>query len=102
MSPHGRKLAMFALSILFTGQGGLAISPASASKPVPKVIVGCVVNGAFISSDGYHIFPRYRDGREVDLREFEGYKTTIEGVLLPGDRFILNKPPRASGRCGAK
>ena len=69
------------------------IAPAVASKPVPKTIVGCVANGIFVSSDGYEIRPSNADGREFDLRPFEGHQVTISGDLLPGDAFILKKPP---------
>jgi hypothetical protein len=87
--------------VLATILGLAAISPAFASKPMPKTIVGCVVNGAFIA-DGYSIRPRYADGREADLRSFEGRIVTIKGALLPGDLMIISKPPRDSGRCETK
>jgi hypothetical protein len=79
-----------------------AVAPALASEPVPRVIVGCVVNGAFISSDGYHIRPRDRAGQNVELGALEGRKVTIEGLLLPGDAFIVEKPLREAGPCDAK
>jgi hypothetical protein len=86
-------------AVLAIASASLAIAPAIASKPVPRTIAGCVFNGTFISADGYDIHPRHADGREVDLRPFEGRTVTISGALLPGDELIVNKPPRASGPC---
>jgi hypothetical protein len=62
-----------------------------------RVIVGCVVNDAYVSSDGYRISPRYKDGRAVDLRPFEGRKVTIDGLLLPGDHFMREGHRRRRG-----
>ena len=91
---------MIAIGCSPPSHGSLAgIAPAVASKPVPKTIVGCVFNGTFVSSDGYDIRPSYADGKEVDLRPFEGHQVTISGDLLPGDAFIVKKPPRDSGPC---
>jgi hypothetical protein len=70
-----------------------------ASQPVPRTIVGCVVDGAFISSDGYRIRPRDKDGRDVDLHALEGQRAILDGSLLPGDVMFLKTPPRASGPC---
>lgn len=75
------------------------IAPAVASKPVPKTIFGCVLNGSFVSSDGYEIHPRDVDGKAVDLGRLEGHQVAISGELLPGDAFILKKPPADSGPC---
>ncbi|MFH1341893.1 MAG: hypothetical protein ABIL01_11925 [Pseudomonadota bacterium] len=77
----------------------MGIAPAVASKPVPKTIVGCVTNGSFVSTDGYVIHPRTADGQAIDLRPFEGRQVTISGELLPGDAFIVKKPPADSGPC---
>lgn len=76
-----------------------ATAAAVASKAVPKTIVGCVFTGGFVSSDGYDIRPRHANGRALDLRPFEGHALTIDGELLPGDAFILNKLPRDLGPC---
>jgi len=81
---------------------GFANAGAVGSEPVPRTIVGCVAHGDFISSDGYHIHPRYADGREVDLLPFEGRKLTISGDLLPGDLLIVKEPPRDLSPCEAK
>ena len=97
MSAKYRKIAFFI--VLAMASGPLAIAPAMASNPVPKTIAGCVFNGRFISSDGYDIRPRYADGRQVDLRPFEGHGQTINGALLPGDVLIVDKLPRDSGPC---
>jgi hypothetical protein len=77
----------------------VAITPAVASKPVPRTIVGCVTNGSFVSSDGYEIHPTTANGQAVDLRPFEGRQVTISGDLLPGDAFIVKKPPADTGPC---
>jgi hypothetical protein len=102
MSAIGRQPAIGTLFTLVVGAGVMWVATAIASEPVAKVIIGCVVNGAYISSDGYRISPRYQDGREVDLRSFEGREVTIDGFLLPGDHFIVKKAPRDSGLCQAK
>lgn len=91
---RGIATALFAVFMIAAG-----LVPANASKPVPRTIAGCVFNGSFISSDGYHIRPRYADGREVDLRPFEGHALKISGDLLPGDAFILKGRPRNQGAC---
>ena len=98
MSGKGRETAIgfCAFAAVFVP---LAVAPANASKPVPKTIIGCIFNGELVSSDGYEIRPRYADGRTVDLKKFEGRGVSISGDLLPGDAFILNKPPRATGPC---
>lgn len=74
-------------------------SPAVASKPVPKSIIGCVTNGTFVSSDGYDIRPIGADGKPIDLRPFEGHALTINGDLLPGDILIVKGSPRDGGPC---
>jgi len=74
-------------------------TPAVASKPVPRSIVGCVMNGTFVSSDGYDIRPSHPDGKPFDLLPFEGHAVTIKGGLLPGDILIVKGPPRDGGPC---
>jgi hypothetical protein len=90
------------LAILATAPGLWSVTPALASRPVPRTIAGCVIAGAFISSDGYTIRPRYADGRETDLRPLEGRAVTISGALLPGDAFIVNTAPVDDGPCKTK
>lgn len=99
MSAGRHKTTIGFLVALMIGAGANAIVPAHASKPVPKTIVGCVFNAGFVSSDGDDIRPRYASGKEIDLRPFEGHTVTISGELLPGDAFIVNKPPVDSGPC---
>lgn len=84
---------------VFAVAAALCNAPAQASKPIPKVIKGCVVNGAFISSDGYTIRPVNADGKAIDLQPLEGHAVTMDGDLLPGDLFILKRLPADSGRC---
>jgi len=98
MSAQRHKIAIGLFAAL-AGASLAGIAPVVASKPVPKTITGCVFNGSFVSSDGYEIRPRNADGRELDLRPFEGHQVTISGDLLPGDAFILKKPPADSGPC---
>jgi len=97
MSAKHRKIALFA--VLAMAIGPLVVAPAMASNPVPRTITGCAFNGRFISSGGYDIRPRYADGRQVDLRPFDGHGLTIDGALLPGDVLIVSKLPRDSGPC---
>lgn len=99
MSGNGREIAIGFCAAFAAAFMPLAVAPATASKPVPKTIVGCVFGGNLISSDGYEIRPRYGDGRTIDLKKFEGRGVSISGDLLPGDAFILSKPPRDTGPC---
>ena len=99
MSAKRHRIAIGLFAVLAAATALAGIGPAVASKPVPKTIVGCVVNGGFVSSDGYDIRPMYADWKEVDLRPFEGHQVTISGDLLPGDAFIVKKPLVDSGPC---
>ncbi len=94
---HPLTLGICAVLTIALGSGG--IDAALASKPVPKTIVGCVIGGSFVSSDGYDIHPRQANGEAIDLHSFEGHSLTISGNLLPGDALIVNKPLRDGGRC---
>lgn len=99
MSAQRHRIAISLFAALAAATSFSGIAPAVASKPVPKTIVGCVTNGSFLSSDGYEIHPTTEDGQPVDLRPFEGRQVTISGDLLPGDAFIVKKPPADSGPC---
>lgn len=90
------------LAILAMALGLWSVAPTSASRPVPRTIAGCVIGGAFISSDGYTIRPRDADGRATDLRPLEGRAVTISGDLLPGDAFIVRAAPVDSGPCNTR
>lgn len=69
-----------------------------ASRPVPRTITGCVIEGILHSSDGYEI--RTRD---LSLEPYEGKRIQVRGSLLPGD--ILYVEPgsvKVLGKCGGK
>ena len=99
MSVNRRQFTNGLFAALAAATAFAGIAPAFASKPVPKTIIGCVFGGTFVSSDGYDIHPTDANGKEVDLRPFEGHTVTISGDLLPGDAFIVKKGPRDSGPC---
>lgn len=94
-----RMIQIGFLAVLVLASWHPSAGPALASKPVPRTVSGCVVNGIFVSTDGYHIRPMDANFREVDLLPFEGLRVTISGDLLPGDALIVKTPPRASGPC---
>ena len=66
-----------------------ATHPAAASKPVPRTLTGCVINGALYSV--YPGKPQYTVYRikvkDLNLSPYEGKKISISGNLLPGDTF---------------
>ena len=69
-----------------------------ASRPVPKMITGCVTEGVLHSSDGYMIRVR-----ELNLGPFEGERIQVRGYLLPGDVFHAEPGSvKVLGRCGGK
>jgi hypothetical protein len=77
-----------------------AASPAAASEPQPSQMIGCVIEGFFINSNGYRLRPRAEAaGDAMDLTRFEGRSLLIDGALLPGDAFILKSLPRDVGPC---
>lgn len=68
--------------------------PASASRPVPRTLEGCVINGAFFSVyKGASTETGKRDiayrirVQNLDLSPYEGKKIRLQGRLSPGDRF---------------
>ena len=75
---------------------------AEASRPVRRVMIGCVVNGTLVNQNGYRL--RVRNGRTrapVDLSRYEGRQIRFNGSLLPGDIFYVNEAPAVLGRCPA-
>ncbi len=69
-----------------------------ASRPVPKTITGCVINGSLHSSDGYEIRVRNHD-----LAPYEGKKIMVRGNLLPGDSFHADTESiKVLGNCGKR
>jgi hypothetical protein len=68
--------------------------PAQASRPVPRTLEGCVINGIFFSVyKGAKTETGKRDlayrirVQNLDLSPYEGRKIRLSGYLLPGDRF---------------
>lgn len=76
-----------------------AATEASASRPVRRTIVGCVVETTFFSEDGYVIRVNDRANAPVDLQRWRGRRLEIKGWLSPGDRFNLDGAPRVLGPC---
>lgn len=97
---HDIRVERLSALLLVAGLFAFITNPVEGSQPVRKVIVGCVVNGALISSDGYHI--RVRDAatrEELRLDRYEGMRVRIRGQLLPGDNHFIQDAPRVLGRC---
>ena len=90
-------LAMLAAAALLALP--LAGTTATASRPVPRTLQGCVINGVFITHDGYPI--RARDSRHqpLDLSAYEGMEIRYSGSLLPGDVFYGKDRPVILGPC---
>jgi hypothetical protein len=69
-----------------------------ASRPVPKTITGCVINGILHSSDGYEM-----GVRNLDLAPYEGKRIQVKGNLLPGDSFLAETESlKVLGNCVKK
>jgi len=99
-SNHDIRVERQSVLLLVAGLFVIITNPVEGSQPVRKVIVGCVVNGALISNDGYHI--RVRDSAtrgEIRLDRYEGMRVRIRGQLLPGDNYFIEDAPRVLGRC---
>jgi hypothetical protein len=83
----------FAVPLLIT-------TNAIGSMPVEKTLTGCVIGGRFfsISSDSRTNTPvkayPIRTGLEHNLASYEGKTISLNGSLLPGDRFILKEGTR--------
>lgn len=100
ISNHSVHVQRQSVLLLMAGLFVFSANPVEGSQPVQKVIVGCVVNGALISDDGYHI--RVRDSatrKELRLDRYEGMRVRIRGQLLPGDNYFIEAAPRVLGRC---
>lgn len=76
-------LCVFVLGVLSL----LPMMSSHASKPVPRVLTGCVVEGIFFSVADDTGRRAYRIRSDLDLGTFEGKKIRVSGSLLPGDRF---------------
>lgn len=68
----------------------LPMLSAHASKPVPRVLTGCVVEGILFSVEDDSARHVYRIRSDADLGAFEGKKIRVSGRLLPGDRFHVH------------
>ncbi len=72
-------------------------SNATGSMPVEKTLTGCVIGGRFfsISFDSQTGRPvkayPVRIGQNINLASYEGKTISMDGSLLPGDRFILKE-----------
>lgn len=81
--------------VLVMLMGWIGVHDGAASRPVPKSLTGCVIDGSLYSVDedaseatGKRSSFVYRiTVREMDLTPYEGKKIRIQGHLLPGDRF---------------
>ena len=91
----------------------LALPPAAgASRPVPRTIQGCVINGTLYSLRQDLVSER--TGRRTiavypirvsnfDVTPFEGQKIRLRGNLLPGDRFTADPQSlKVLGPCDRK
>lgn len=87
------RIAALALCLACFGDAALA------SRPVPKTIQGCVVGGAFISSNGYRIRVRDTAHAPVDLTPYEDMEIRYFGHLLPGDIYYVREAPAVLGPC---
>lgn len=77
----------------------LAATPAVSSAPIQRSITGCVIEGIFVTSTGYELTQRRRNGSMLDLTVFEGRALTLEGWLHPGDAYDITVAPRDDGPC---
>ena len=91
----------------------LAWPPAAgASRPVPRTIQGCVINGTLYSvrkdlvseSTGQRTIAVYPIRvSNFDVTPFEGQKIRLRGNLLPGDRFTADPQSlKVLGPCDRK
>lgn len=93
-----RVPVLLLLALALSATSGAAL----ASRPVRKVMTGCVMmTGEFFNQDGYRLRLVARDGAEVDLLPYRQKQLRLDGWLRPGDRYTLAAPPRVLGRCPA-
>ncbi|PLX38427.1 MAG: hypothetical protein C0606_09495 [Hyphomicrobiales bacterium] len=93
---------VFLRAVFFGVAVGLSAVPAVtslASAPVQRTITGCVIDGAFISHDGYRIRVYWPDRTPVDLGPYEGKTIRYDGSLLPGDHYFVRSEPVVLGVC---
>lgn len=99
-----RALSLFLILLVLSLAFPLA---ASASRPVPRTLEGCVVNGTFFSVyKGASTETGKRDiayrirVQNLDLSPYEGKKIRLQGRLSPGDRFTPDpKTLKVLGPC---
>jgi hypothetical protein len=78
-------------------------TPSPASRPVPRTLTGCVINGALFTVYKHKgVKPTvYRiKVHDFDLTPYEGSKIQLKGNLLPGDNFYPHpKTLKVLGGC---
>ena len=89
----------FVAIILVVGGSALCAGPSNASRPVPRTIQGCVINGVFISHDGYRIRVWHARREPVDLSAYEGKEIRYFGSLLPADNYYVKTALTVIGPC---
>jgi hypothetical protein len=76
---------------------------ASASKPIPWTMKGCVLDGVFYDIDKDGASRVKVLGMQLDLSKLEGKRIELAGLLYPGDRFKAGaKPPVVVRDCNAE
>ncbi len=77
------------------------IGAAEASRPVPRTVTGCVIQGTF--TDGRYTYKVRTPGGQslidTDLTRYEGMRIRIQGSLLPGDVLIQRRIRILSTSC---
>lgn len=81
--------------IIFPAISFFIPATATGSMPVKKTLTGCVVGGRFFSisldfqtNKPVKAYPM-RIEKNLDLALYEGKTLSMDGFLLPGDRFVL-------------
>ncbi|MHC1728634.1 MAG: hypothetical protein AB9866_21965 [Syntrophobacteraceae bacterium] len=96
--------------IIFLALLLLLAGSAQASRPVHKTVTGCVIGGVlydlyeFSDAAGKRTITAYPlTIKGLDLSRYEGRKVSVEGYLLPGDRFNpIPNTLKALGPCDKK